>query len=199
MIYESTHLQKNYTTTEKIKPCSTSPYFLLLHLSTQCRSVLCRHFAKVWTLGWRPSSRYETSHQHTRAFKLGWAGNLRWAEGPHLHSWARLYWCHVEPAYCVQMGMCTCTVLRLKHGLYTDGWIPWMRRQGQTCLSYWLKHLSQDLVEKRKTKAFFLILIGSHVGYETYSGSICCREFSLYSMRTVEGKKNLPLTTIMAP
>lgn len=156
MIYESTHRQKKLHHYEKTKPFSTSPHSLLLHLSTQCQSFLGRHFVKVWTLGWRPSSRYETSRQHTHAFKWGWAGNLKWAEGPHLHSRAYLYRCHVEPAYYVQMGMCTGTVLRLKHGLRTDGWIPWMRRQGQTCLLYWLKHLSQDLVKNENPELLFL-------------------------------------------
>ena len=181
--------KKNYTTTEKTKPFSTSPHFLLLHLSTQCQPLLGRHFVKVWTLGLRPSSRYETIHQHTHAFKWGWAGNLKWAEGPHLHSRAYLYRCHVEPAYYVQMGMCTCTGLRLKHGLRTDGWIPWMRRQGQTCLLYWLKHLSQDLVKNENPELSFLYELADMLAITPTVAVFAVENFLFIPWRQQSGRK----------
>ena len=91
------------------------------------------------------------------------------------------------------------------HCAETQAWITyrWVNPLEETPRTDLPLVLTQAFVtrshKERKTRAFFLILIGRHGGYYTYSGSICCREFSLYSMKTAEWKKNLPLTTIMAP
>lgn len=141
---------------------------------------------------------YETNHQHTHAFKWVELVTSRWAEGPHLHSRANYPCrCHVEPAYCVQMGICTCTVLRLKHGLHTDGWIPWRRCQGQTCLLYWLKHLSQD-PQKTKNQSF-LSYINWQVAAITPTVAVFAVEYSSLFHEDSRVEENLPLTTIMAP